>query len=190
MAETKDNIIITAQKLFARFGLNKTSVDEIAKITHVAKGTIYHYFKSKEEIFEEVINKEELFLKYEIRKSMAVVNSPQEKLRIYVLTRFKFLKSMENYYSALKDDYLKHYTFIEKIRRQNHLYELEIISSILKQGCDDEIFSIENIDFTALAILISLKGLEHYWVIESTIEEIEGKLTVLLRVLFKGIEIR
>ncbi len=183
-------IIGTSQKLFARFGLKKTSVDEIAKIARVAKGTIYHYFKSKEEIYEEVIKKEEFFLKHEIRKSISFVDSPQEKLRIYVITRFKFLKTLENYYSALKDDYLSNLKFVENIRKQNHDDELKIISSILKQGCQEKIFNIENIEITAFAILISLKGLEHFWAMDSSFEEIEPKLTVLLSVLFRGIEIR
>lgn len=188
MADTKDSIIMTAQKLFSKFGLNKTSVDEIAKYARVAKGTIYHYFKSKEELFQEVVKKEEIFLKYEIRKRISEVDTPQEKLKIYVLTRFKFLKELENYYSALKDDYLIHYKFVDKIRRQNQIFELEIISSILKKGCEQKIFSIEKVDLTSLAILISLKGLEQYSFVDSQMDNIESNLSILLDVLFKGIE--
>ncbi|MBC8461550.1 MAG: helix-turn-helix transcriptional regulator [Deltaproteobacteria bacterium] len=49
--EKKEELIIkTAQELFARFGFNKTTVDEIAQKAHIGKSTIYHYFESKEEL--------------------------------------------------------------------------------------------------------------------------------------------
>ena len=49
--EEKRNIIVLASiKLFSQKGFQKTSIDEIAKSVGVAKGTIYLYFKNKEEI--------------------------------------------------------------------------------------------------------------------------------------------
>ena len=54
----KLNIIGAAQELFARFGFVKTTVDEIAKAASMGKATIYHYFKGKEDIYKEVVEKE------------------------------------------------------------------------------------------------------------------------------------
>lgn len=54
----KQQILKAAQKRFARHGLNKTSVEEIARDLRVGKATIYHYFESKEEIFYVVLQME------------------------------------------------------------------------------------------------------------------------------------
>ena len=66
MINTKEIILKTSQKLFARFGLRKTTVDEIAKLARIGKGTIYHYFKTKEQIFAEIIDKESRYLREKI----------------------------------------------------------------------------------------------------------------------------
>lgn len=54
----KFQILKAAQKRFARHGLFKTSVEEIARDLRIAKATIYHYFTSKEDIFFKVLNSE------------------------------------------------------------------------------------------------------------------------------------
>ena len=54
----REGIILAAQKLFSQFGPRKTSVDEIARLAQVSKGTIYNHFKSKEEIYSAVVQQE------------------------------------------------------------------------------------------------------------------------------------
>ncbi|MHB8580136.1 MAG: TetR/AcrR family transcriptional regulator [Ignavibacteriaceae bacterium] len=49
--ERKLQIIKAADKRFAKHGLNKTTLDEIARDLRIGKATIYHYFKSKDELF-------------------------------------------------------------------------------------------------------------------------------------------
>lgn len=49
--DRKQQIIKTAIKRFARHGINKTTLDEIARDLRIGKATIYHYFNSKEALF-------------------------------------------------------------------------------------------------------------------------------------------
>ncbi|MBT8378104.1 MAG: TetR/AcrR family transcriptional regulator [Ignavibacteria bacterium] len=56
MKEKKEQIIRAAAKRFARHGLGKTTLDEIARDVRIGKATIYHYFKSKEELFYDTLN--------------------------------------------------------------------------------------------------------------------------------------
>jgi len=67
--DKKQDVIKMAQTLFSRFGLKKTTVDEIAHKSNVAKSTIYNYFRSKEDIYEEVIEKESRYFSDEINKA-------------------------------------------------------------------------------------------------------------------------
>ena len=53
--DRKTQIIKAAVKRFARHGLNKTTLDEIARDLRIGKATIYHYFKSKDELFFETV---------------------------------------------------------------------------------------------------------------------------------------
>jgi AcrR family transcriptional regulator len=64
--ETKDIIVSVANKLFSRFGFQKTSMDEIAKMARKAKGSLYYHFASKEELFKEVVSREMSVLKNQL----------------------------------------------------------------------------------------------------------------------------
>ena len=191
MKEDKKEIIIkVSQKLFARFGLLKTTVDEIAKLARVGKGTIYHYFTSKEEIFAEVIDQEEQFLKKQIKDAIDGETTAEKKLRAFILTKMECMKNLANYYSALKDEYLDHYSFIEKVRQKNFEEDRKVVMAILKDGIKKSVFEVKNPGLTSLAVVSALKGLEYSWTIEDSMVDIEKSLDNLLMVLFKGIEKR
>lgn len=49
-------ILEAANKSFALFGYKGTTMDQVAKIANVGKGTIYTFFSNKEELFQEVLN--------------------------------------------------------------------------------------------------------------------------------------
>jgi len=54
-SQKKEEIIRAAEKRFIRHGLQKTTVDEIARDLRIGKATLYHYFKTKEELFRETV---------------------------------------------------------------------------------------------------------------------------------------
>ncbi|TKH46201.1 helix-turn-helix transcriptional regulator, partial [Bacillus cereus] len=53
--ERRKEILETAERLFLTKGYTKTTVNDILKEIGIAKGTFYHYFKSKEEVMDEII---------------------------------------------------------------------------------------------------------------------------------------
>jgi AcrR family transcriptional regulator len=53
--ERKQNILKAAEKRFSRHGLNKTTLNEIARDLRIGKATIYHYFTAKEDLFYKTI---------------------------------------------------------------------------------------------------------------------------------------
>jgi len=147
----------------------------------------------KEKIFAEIIEKETRYLSQKLSEAVQQEKTPQDKLQTYVLTRLIVLKELVNYYSALRDEYLAQYSFIEKARKESLKAELNMVKSILEEGIALKVFAINDIDLTAFAIVTALKGLEYPWTIETTtmsLSDIKKKVHALLVVLFKGIEIR
>jgi AcrR family transcriptional regulator len=184
--KTKEEIVEIARDIFARFGFKKTTMEEIAKAMRKAKSSLYYYFQSKEEIFQTVLEQEANVLRTKIEKAISQENTPQGKLRAYVLTRMRGLKQLANFYSALKDEYLENYKFIEKFRKKYDEEEVEAISKILKEGMDMGIFDIKDLEMTTIAILIALKGFES-WVFQGNTKWTEKDIDNLLDVLFHGI---
>ncbi len=60
--ERKEQILNCARKLFAADGYYQTQISDIQKASNVARGTVYQYFKSKDEIFTTIL--EDLFIKW------------------------------------------------------------------------------------------------------------------------------
>ncbi|HAX61459.1 MAG TPA: TetR family transcriptional regulator, partial [Elusimicrobia bacterium] len=167
-SEEKKNIILQISGgIFSRFGLFKTTVDEIAKAAHIGKSSIYYYFKSKEGIFKEVIAKEGKMLEEKIATAINEAKSPQEKMKAFVYTRMKCLKELANIYSALKDEYLKHYSFVQKLRQDYDRKEISIVKTILKEGIEKKIFKIEDLELTSFTIVTALRGMEYEWAIKT-----------------------
>jgi len=185
--EKKNILLQVAQGIFARFGLFKTSVDEIAKTARMGKSSIYYYFKSKEDIFKAVLEKELKTLREKIITAIAEAKSPQEKLRIFIITRMKYTKELANIYGALKDEYLRHYAFIQKLRANYDHEEINTVKNILQEGMKGRVFFIKDLELTSFAIGTAIKGLEYDWAIRVGEKELEETIDSLLEVLFYGI---
>ncbi|MCK5242803.1 TetR/AcrR family transcriptional regulator [bacterium] len=183
----KGIIVDIAQGLFSRFGFLKTTIDEIAKAARMGKASLYHYFRNKEDIFREVINKESKVLSNKIREAVDKEETPQEKIKAFIITRMKYLKELVNIYAALKDEYLTHYAFIEKARENNYKEEIETVKAILDEGIAKKIFIAPDVELTSFAIISALKGLEYPWTIKIPVPELEDNLNKLLEILFNGI---
>lgn len=79
--ERKNEILDTAARLFATKGYEKCTVNDILKEVNIAKGTFYYYFKSKEDVMDEIIGRvtELVINKAETILENKVI-SPEEKL--------------------------------------------------------------------------------------------------------------
>lgn len=56
VVDRKESITKAAEKTFASFGYKATTMDLVARVANVGKGTIYTFFKNKEELFYEIMN--------------------------------------------------------------------------------------------------------------------------------------
>ncbi len=185
--EKRIKILKHAQELFARYGLYKTSVDEIAKKARMGKSTIYYYFKSKEAIFEAVLQDEMEVLLKKVKTAIEQTKSPRKKFENYVIARIISVKELVNIYSAIKDDFMLHYAFIEEFRKDFDKEEIRMIKDILSDGIKKKEFEISDLDMTAFAIGTALKGLEYEWAIKTKEDDIEKNVNNLLGIIFYGI---
>lgn len=185
--EIRNHIVQVAGKLFSHFGFKKATMEEIAAATRKGKSSIYYYFKSKEEIFQAVVEREAEELRGELMEEIARYDDPIEQLRGYILVRMRKLKKVVNFYDALKSDYLTHLEFIDKIRRRFDEDEIQIIRGILQSGVDNGKFTIDSPELSAIAIVTAMKGLEIPLLIQKSQGNLESRLDNLIKFLFYGL---
>ena len=188
--DKKDRIIAAANQMFAHFGIQKTTMNEIAKKSRMSKSTMYYYFNSKEEIFAEVIRRDSVVFKLELNQAIAKGKTPQKKIGNYVLARMEHLKILSNYYTTLTDDYIEHYAFVENARKDFIDYEINTLSLLLEEGVNLGLFAINSVETTARNFSIWLKGLEYSFVTKDNKNNIKEESNQILTILFKGIEAR
>ena len=93
----RENILKIAQEIFSKYGYKKTTLDDIANAVRKGKSSLYYYFSSKEDLFQEVIQKEADILREELSKVLQKDIDPAEKLRDYVMTKITTYRQLANF---------------------------------------------------------------------------------------------
>ena len=158
--EIRNLIIESATKYFSKYGFHKTTMDEIAKHIHKAKGVLYYYFKSKEDLFNEVLKQELNHVKMELSK---ITGSNEDSLAIlkkYVLSRLKLLSTAVNYHETLKADFFEKYYFVKDVRDDFAKFERTQLTNIMRKGKKEGYLDIKNIETNVNITLMLLNSLE------------------------------
>ncbi len=185
---TRDKILKVAARIFGKYGFQKTTMDEIARTAHKAKGSIYYYFSSKEELFLAVVSGEMNELKEALLEVAAEKTGATTMLRNYMLTRMKVLEDAINYHETLKADFLETFEFLDELRTTFDTFEVELLSHILQQGVQERVFEIRDVTKTTQVIIMALKALEIPFFLQNKIAEYEPTIVELLDILIRGLE--
>ncbi len=164
----KDEIINQAQILFKQYGLKKTTMDEIAVASGKAKSTLYHYFKSKEEVFDDVINKELKSLRKCVSDSVAQKGSLRDKLQAYFMTFHQETIHRINLYRILKQEL--QIELSNKSRYNNILdFETKYVNALIVDGIESGELTgidIENSTWFSELLVVAFLGLVKHSVIQ------------------------
>jgi AcrR family transcriptional regulator len=148
-----------AQKRFGIFGIEKTSMREIANDLRLSKASLYYYFPDKESLYKAVIEKEqEEFIK-KISENTASIRNPEQLLMEYTIARLSYFRTLLNL-SRLR---LEAFSDMRPVFRDTIIKfkekEKEIVIKILRAGISSGKFSISDTDNTASLFLDLLRGL-------------------------------
>lgn len=139
--ERRKEILETAECLFITKGYTKTTVNDILKEIGIAKGTFYHYFKSKEEVMDEIIMR---IIKEDVAKAKVIVSNPN----IPVLEKlFRVLMEQSPKSGDVKDKMIEQFhqpnnaEMHQKSIVQSIIHLSPVLAEILEQGIDEGVFS-------------------------------------------------
>ncbi len=188
--EKRNHIVEIAGSFISRFGWQKTTLEGIAGRAKMAKSSLYYYFRSKEEIYRAVIDRDSIMLRQKIWTDLSGVTTPIEKLTTYITARMTALQKLSNYYSTLTDEFLDQYSFVRHEREKFKLFEENTINHILTEGCIKGIFRVKNIQNACDSIIAAIKGMEPLLILQKG--SIKGASIVegMLDLLFNGLRLR
>lgn len=162
--KTREILIEVARQLFARKGIENTTMSDIANASERGRRTIYTYFKSKGDIYNAVIESESEHLVAGLRD---IVDNdaltPTEKLARFIDLRLNIVQETVN---AGHDNPMYRTLFIREVRRMERIRrlaiekELELLQQIISQGLQSGEFSRERAPGAYTAMLMLFQGTE------------------------------
>ena len=168
LGHTKKSILEVARELFDKFGYEKTSMNDIAKHSHKAKGSLYYNFKGKMDIFKALIEQEYADIKTKLIESCQLTIAPpinKEKVIKYLQIRMELFDKapmirqtiMAQYHEASHDII----TVAEDIRKDFDQWEWQFFHDICNTGKQYQVLT-SDIQPNAFADMLQmlLKALE------------------------------
>ncbi len=186
--QTRDKILTVAARMFGKYGFQKTTVDEIARTAHKAKGSVYYYYKSKEELFLAVVSQEINVLKTGLTRIIVDSQDATGMIRNYLISRMILMKDAVNYHESLKADFVDDFSFLNETRQEFTRFEIELMKAILDRGVRENKFRIKDTHATAQVIILAMKAIEIPFYHQHMIAEYEQTIVELIDILIKGIE--
>ncbi len=160
VSKTRDKFIEVARQLFARKGVENTTMNDIASASDKGRRTIYTYFKSKRDIFNAVIERETDQLLGNLRLIIAKPVSPEEKLYEYVECRFETMKEIVFRNGSLRAGFFRDVRKVDRARKMISQKETALLCSILEEGVEQGVFDIKDLKKTAIVMTHALNGLD------------------------------
>lgn len=158
--KTRDKFIEVARQLFARKGVENTTMNDIASASDKGRRTIYTYFRSKRDIFNAVIESETDQLLTSLRLIVARDTTPEEKLLEYVDCRFETMKEIVSRNGSLRAGFFRDVRKVDRARKVIIRKETAMLREILQQGVNAGVFEIPNLTHVAVIIAQAIQGLD------------------------------
>lgn len=191
--KTRDRLIEVARQLFARKGVENTTMNDIASASDKGRRTIYTYFKNKRDIFNAVIEQETDTLLTELEAIAAKPMPVTEKLEEFIRVRFETMREIVTRNGSLRAGFFRDVRKVDRARKFISTREGEILCEILRQGVNSGTFALENIQQTATLIIHAIHGLDVPYIRDNLQQEGMDKADVIKRLtelLLNGLKLR
>lgn len=158
--KTRQKLVDIARQLFAKKGIEGTTMNDIAVASGKGRRTLYTYFKSKEDVYYAVIESELERLSDKLDEVAAKKTSPQDKIIELIYTHLSKIKETVVRNGNLRAEFFRNIWMVEKVRKKFDEDEIELFRKVYADGKAEGEFDIDNIDLVADITHYCIKGLE------------------------------
>jgi len=191
--QRRHEILETAITVFGKKGYRNTKASDLAEAAGIGKGTLYEYFRSKEEIFAGAFHL--YFENYdrELQHILSKENDPEKQMHLLIKSSFEMFLQGSSEFAAVIMDF-----WAEGSRKDTDLVDqLDLksvygtfrdeIAAIITTGIDQGKFRQVNTQAVAGIIIAALDGLALQWLMDPTLFEIEQTAQTLYETIINGI---
>lgn len=160
ISKTRQTLVDVARQLFAKKGLENTTMNDIALASGKGRRTLYTYFKSKEDIYFAVIESELERLSDKMDEVAMRKIRPQEKIIELIYTHLSMIKETVMRNGNLRAAFFRNIWMVEKVRKNFDEDEIELFRKVYSEGVAEGEFDIDSVELVADITHYCIKGLE------------------------------
>ena len=159
-------IINAALKVFSKKGFYNSRVSEIAKEAEVADGTIYLYFKNKDDILISVFETEMVKMINSMKSELARIDDPVKKVRMFALQHLSMITKNQEWAEVAQVELRQSSKFMREYVKDHYIDYLNIFAYIIQEGQEKGIFQEHiNTGIAKRAFFGALDEMGRYWVL-------------------------
>jgi TetR/AcrR family fatty acid metabolism transcriptional regulator len=164
--DKRERILTAATQIFAQHGFYKSTISEIAKLANVADGTIYLYFKNKDDLLISLFEDEMSRIIRNMKEEIARVEGFENKIRTFIQVHLDLIAGNRELAEVLQIELRQSHKFMKEYMGSKLNDYLNIISSIVIQGQKNGEVRSDIIPGIAKRILFgALDELSGFWVL-------------------------
>lgn len=188
--QDKRSLILRAAKdKFSRFGVKRTTMEEIAIDAGISKKTLYECYGNKEAVFVALFSQDALALRDRVFKRIQHIEDPLDRLEAFGRAAFRQLRSESFMVEVLRDEDGLYAPFLkEEFRLMVEKGIIDLISDILTAGIEAK--RIRPIDPRTVAYFLFKLFQSLTYARTASIRGSEKELNELMEFLLQGIALR
>jgi AcrR family transcriptional regulator len=192
----QQQILAAAKKLFQTHGLQKVTMDDVAKAIGKGRSSLYYYYKSRDEIFDAVMQTEIREMLSAMTAAVEKAGTAEAKLLGFCMSKLTVLREKRSFYKVLDAGIdadaisqfnqmkLSHHAIIMK-------QESALLEQILRYGIEKgELQPVDDqqMPVLILVLLTSLRGVKREMEIENKFDNMDQAVTTLTQVMIHGLK--
>ncbi len=190
--EKEQRIMDAAEKLFVRYGPKKTSIDEIAHAAGLGKGTIYLYFRSKDELYAAIVRKFGQGMVEAMALASEGAADAASKLRLLIQARLSFVRDYFEEWKVTPEvvrefDENANGAIVGPIIQEFSEIQVAMLQRAIDLGIEQGIFMPADSRITAFAIYASLHTCGKPWPCEGVEIQVEAKVAAFVNLFLYGL---
>jgi AcrR family transcriptional regulator len=188
----REEILSSAQKVFAAKGFFPTTMSDIAREAEFGTGTLYKYFKSKQELYFTLIDEKVEEINRLIKAELSQKTSAIERIKKVLALQFEFIERNRDFFRiyisernrfewTVKDD-------LGKGIHEKMISYINILAEVMSQGVNGKEFKPMDPMDLAHAFVGIVNSFVFEWLISGETYPLISKLDTVLEIFLGGVE--
>ena len=186
----RGEILPAARRVFARRGFRSATVDEIAEEARIAKGTLYLYFASKEEIYLKALIQDVSVLREETIRRLTHVRGARAKITEFIAVRSEHSRKNADFWRVYFSEFSNLATGttpVSKAFQAQVQQSIELLSQVLREGMARKEIHTAPIAQTAYAVVDLMRSVIERRLMGFVKSTAEEEVAFVMELLWNGI---